>query len=180
MPEFDSTIVYRSAPSLPEEFYRVGSDGSLWSRQKRGRGAGKAGPWRRVKDHIKGRGYRKFRVAVNGVIQEPYVHQLVLETFIGPCPPGMQACHNNGDRTDNRAANLRWDTPAANQADRIIHGTDCRGEKHYRAKVTEEEVREMRRLAQQGATPTELARRFGISDATIGSIVRWQTWRHVL
>jgi NUMOD4 motif len=28
------------------------------------------------------------------------IHQLVLEAFAGPCPPGMQACHNNGQPGD--------------------------------------------------------------------------------
>ena len=39
------------------------------------------------------------------------VHTLVLTTFVGDRPDGMQACHNNGDKTDNRLENLRWDTP---------------------------------------------------------------------
>ena len=52
------------------------------------------------------------------------VHRLVLEAFTGPGPAGMEACHNNGDRTDARLANPRWDTPSANQHDRRLHGTD--------------------------------------------------------
>lgn len=51
------------------------------------------------------------------------VHKLVLEAFIGPRPAGMQCCHNNGKRTDNRVSNLRWDTPSANMQDCIRHGT---------------------------------------------------------
>jgi hypothetical protein len=52
------------------------------------------------------------------------VHRLVLEAFVGPCPDGMEGCHNNGDRADARLPNLRWDTPSANQYDRRLHGTD--------------------------------------------------------
>jgi hypothetical protein len=51
------------------------------------------------------------------------VHRLVLEAFVGPRPEGLAACHNNGDCTDNRLANLRWDTVSANHLDRVIHGT---------------------------------------------------------
>jgi len=51
------------------------------------------------------------------------VHHLVLEAFIGPCPSGYQCCHDNGDSTDNRLFNLRWDTVSANQFDRVRHGT---------------------------------------------------------
>lgn len=52
------------------------------------------------------------------------VHRLVLTAFCGPCPEGMEACHNNGDRGDARLANLRWDTPSNNSRDRRRHGTD--------------------------------------------------------
>lgn len=51
------------------------------------------------------------------------VHRLVLEAFAGPCPEGFEACHNNGDRTDNRLSNLRWDSKESNRADMKNHGT---------------------------------------------------------
>lgn len=50
------------------------------------------------------------------------VHRLVLEAFVGPCPDGMEACHANSNRTDNRLVNLRWDTPEANVTDRVTAG----------------------------------------------------------
>lgn len=52
------------------------------------------------------------------------VHRLVLTAFRGPCPDGMEGCHNNGQRDDARLENLRWDTPSNNQYDRRKHGTD--------------------------------------------------------
>lgn len=52
------------------------------------------------------------------------VHRLVLEAFSGPPPPGCECCHNNGDSTDNRIKNLRWDTRSGNNFDRVRHGTD--------------------------------------------------------
>lgn len=52
-----------------------------------------------------------------------YVHRLVLEAFVGPCPDGLQCCHNDGDATNNRLENLRWDTPSSNMYDKVRHGT---------------------------------------------------------
>jgi hypothetical protein len=37
-----------------------------------------------------------------------YVHQLVAEAFIGPCPPGHKLVHLNGDSLDNRRVNLAY------------------------------------------------------------------------
>lgn len=53
------------------------------------------------------------------------VHRLVLMAFVGPCPEGMVGCHNNDIPTDNRLENLRWDTMAANQFDRIANGNNA-------------------------------------------------------
>ena len=52
------------------------------------------------------------------------VHRLVLEAFVGPCPPGMVACHANDDASDNRLENLRWDTPRENNLDKVRNGND--------------------------------------------------------
>jgi hypothetical protein len=51
------------------------------------------------------------------------VHRFTLEAFIGPRPEGMEACHGDGIRSNNRLSNLRWDTPKANYEDSVRHGT---------------------------------------------------------
>lgn len=51
------------------------------------------------------------------------VCRLVLEAFVGWCPEGMEACHNNGRNTDNHLTNLRWDTHPENIRDSVRHGT---------------------------------------------------------
>lgn len=51
------------------------------------------------------------------------VHRLVLESFIGPCPPGLQCRHLNGKPPDCRLVNLTWGTPSENALDRVRHGT---------------------------------------------------------
>lgn len=61
-----------------------------------------------------------FSVNDNEVMRQ--IHRLVLEAFVGPCPPGLECCHNDGDRTNNRLENLRWDTRSANQLDAVVHG----------------------------------------------------------
>jgi hypothetical protein len=89
----------------------------------------------------------------------------------------MQTCHENNDRADNRLVNLRWDTPKANSADRLRHGTQARGARVGNAKLTEEDVREVRRLLADGTTGMEIARLFRVSNSTVSLIKRGRTWR---
>lgn len=49
-------------------------------------------------------------------------YRIVLTSFVGPRPEGYEGCHGNGDFTDNRIENLRWDTHANNCADTSRHG----------------------------------------------------------
>ena len=69
------------------------------------------------------RRYRAVRLKVHGRKRVALIHRLVLEAFVGPCPEGMEACHWDGDPTNNRVENLRWDTRSANARDRVRHGT---------------------------------------------------------
>jgi hypothetical protein len=52
-----------------------------------------------------------------------HVHQLVLETFIGSCPPTMEVRHLDGDPKNNYLGNLVCGTRAENQQDAVRHGT---------------------------------------------------------
>lgn len=72
-----------------------------------------------LKPTVNGDGYA--RVALSGRCRS--VHQLVLESFVGPRPEGMQACHGDGVGTHNHLGNLRWDSISENQFDRVRHGT---------------------------------------------------------
>lgn len=50
------------------------------------------------------------------------VHAMVLESFVGPRPAGLVACHGDGNPQNNTPANLRWDTISSNTYDKIDHG----------------------------------------------------------
>jgi hypothetical protein len=104
------------------------------------------------------------------------VHRLVLETFVGPRPEGCEACHCNGVRTDNRLANLRWDTARENQMDRARHGTSNRGERCGAVKLTEDQARYIMNSTEPG---WELARRFAVSQQTICNLRKGRTWNHL-
>jgi hypothetical protein len=106
------------------------------------------------------------------------VHRLVLEAFVGPCPPGYQCCHWNGEAGDNRLENLRWGTPQDIADDTLRHGRRAVGAK-VRAKLTEHEVLEIRRLSAGGCHARELAARFSVSSQNIMLIVSRKTWKYL-
>jgi hypothetical protein len=124
-------------------------------------------------------GYPMYCLHIDGMERRRHAHRLVLETFVGPCPQGMQGCHNDGNPLNPALQNLRWDTAKGNQADRIRHGTAIRGEAMAAAKLSEEDVREIRRLSEAGMNQSELSRRFSVSRRLIGWVVDRSYWRHV-
>src|SRR6266852_9183066 len=103
-----------------------------------------------------------------------YIHILVLETFIGLKPRGMEACHfPRNDKTDNRLCNLQWGTPKKNQEHRLIHGTDSCGEKQINSKLSEAQVREIRK---DRRTMTVLSKIYGVSRSSISLIKSRKNW----
>jgi hypothetical protein len=109
-----------------------------------------------------------------------YVHRLVARHFLGPQPsPSHLVCHNNGARDDNRAENLRWDTQHSNLGDRKRHGTELRGDRNGRSKLTASQVLDIRRRYKRrhpihGAAA--MAKEFGVSDVAIIKAFRGENW----
>jgi hypothetical protein len=128
------------------------------------------------KPYYRNPGYAIVNLSRPKSIKTWYVHRLVLEAFVGPCPDGMECCHNDGDPTNNRLENLRWDTRCANQADRVRHGTRLCGERHPMAKLSKAKADDIRRLLASGWQQREVARLYGIGQATVGRINRREAW----
>lgn len=107
-------------------------------------------------------------------------HRLVAMVFLGP-PPGNthQIAHIDGSKQNNSVANLRWATPAENQADRLIHGTSNTGSRHPLSKLTESDVVAMRKMRRAGAQSKDIARRFGIGASYASQVLCGRLWAHV-
>lgn len=121
-------------------------------------------------------GYRIVTFWRNGVATVHLVHKLVLTVFIGPRPEGQQACHGNGDKADNRLLNLRWDTPAANQADRILHGTRFgRSRAPGSRRVTPEIITRVRSAIEINISA--VARDLKLPRTTVADIVNHRTYK---
>lgn len=104
------------------------------------------------------------------------VHRLVLRAFVGEPPYGVDACHNDGDRSNNKLENLRWDTRAGNMQDTINHGTRRRGESVHFHKITEQTALAIRR---DNRLHKEIARDFQISQSAVSLIKRGKRWAYL-
>ncbi len=60
-------------------------------------------------------GYPLVVLCQNGKRSDCNVHQLVLTTFIGQCPQGMEAHHLDGNKRNSRLENLEYVTHSENQ-----------------------------------------------------------------
>lgn len=79
-----------------------------------------------------------------------------------------------GNRNCVNPAHLRVGTQSENMKDKISDGTSARGIKHPKCKLTEQQVREIR--ARSDENQKELAEEFGVSTATISSILSRKRW----
>lgn len=118
------------------------------------------------------------RIIVNG--KSTGAHRIACEYMHGPPPSELHhAAHNcgKGHLGCFSPFHVRWATPASNSADRLAHGTLCRGNTHRNSKITESDVLELRRLYKTGDyTHQQLAERFKISRRGASSITNGTNW----
>jgi hypothetical protein len=139
----------------------------------------RGGRLKKMCPHTNSQGYLGIGLRRDGKKHYRLVHRLLLETYVGDCPEGYQACHNDGNRLNNSLDNLRWDSIVNNHADKRKHGTMCKGTTHGKSKLTEDDVRSIRAKYAAGATQCELANEYKLVPSNISHIVNFITWKHV-
>jgi hypothetical protein len=122
-------------------------------------------------------GYPQVVLSKNGKQKTIRTHVIVARAFIGERPTGLDICHNDGDKTNSAANNLRYDSRKANLDDRHLQGT-------MRSAITanvfnEVDIPPIRRRARSGEGVCSIARSLGVNHATISNIVNRKTWKHV-
>lgn len=167
-------------PEFPD--YLIGDDGSVWSCRIIGHGGGVGGTYRMLKPTTRAKnGYQTVVLRKPGDREfNRYVHRLVLEAFVGPCPPSAEACHEDGNGSNNALSNLRWDSRKNNHADKKRHGTTAKGEKNTQAVLTEVEVSKIKARLVAGERASDIAKDYPtVNVATFFMIKREKNWRYV-
>jgi DNA-binding transcriptional regulator YiaG len=120
------------------------------------------------------------------------VHVAAWEAAHGPVPEGVCVLHRCDNRACFEVTHLFLGSRRDNHADMMQKGREIvhpenlvpgyhgpRGEAHHKAKLTADDVAEIRRLA--GAVPQrELARRYGVTQSSVWAAVTGRTWQGVV
>lgn len=119
----EESEVWRIAPGHDDR-YDVSNLGRVRSWIKMGPGSPRSSEPRILKPGVTRGGYLIAQLRTRGKNHAVRLNRLVLLAFKGEPFEGAQACHRNGDRRDNRLANLYWGTPEENYADRSRHARE--------------------------------------------------------
>ena len=101
--------------------------------------------------------------------------KIVAKLFLGERPLNYVVNHKDGNTLNNNLCNLRWDTPKANHADKLKHGTSNTGERCNWAKLTKEQVIAIRN---DDRLQRVIAEEYGVRQNTISRIKNGTRWTH--
>jgi hypothetical protein len=155
-------------------------DVRFWSKVDQGGGPDACWPWT-AKRRARG-GYGQFRL--DGKIEG--AHRIAFSLKNGPLPAGAQVLHRCDNPPCCNPAHLFLGTNLDNVEDKVAKGrqaggykTAILGERHGMAKLTADDVREIRRMVAAGAMQKVVAEHFLIAGSAVSKIVARTSWRHV-
>lgn len=141
------------------------------------RGGGKMKiPTRFVKFRTHPWGYYWCEFMLEGVKHHDFVHRLVLEGFVGPCPDGYYVLHFDNNPKNNIPSNLRYGTPSENSQDKWMHGTQPHGDGIWWRKVNSPDVMAIRDARKCGVKIKDLCVQYGLSQAQVSRIATGSRW----
>ena len=193
LPNTTDLEVWKSIPGFPG--YDASNMGRIRS-WKPERNYAKAPEEPRIlKGNLSNYGYLMVKLTnAEGKKSGQLVHSLVLLTFQGPCPAGMECRHLHGVKTDNRwPESIAWGTPKENGQDKVRHGTAAsgqrngmhtkpwsrlHGERQPNSKLRDADIPEIRRMIERGIPNGVIGSAFGVSHRVISGIKCGTSWRH--
>jgi hypothetical protein len=124
------------------------------------------------------KGYIRYYLSINAITKPFSAHRLVALAFIHNPENKPQVNHIDGNKLNNRVDNLEWVTSSENQNHALKTGLiipNC-GQNHYRKKLTDKDVLEIRN---SNLSESKLSLQYKINRATIGKIKRLESWKHL-
>lgn len=98
----------------------------------------------------------------------------------GSVPKGMLICHTCDTPSCVRPTHLWPGTPKANLEDMVAKGRSLVGERNHFARLTADDVRQIRSLYRPGVvTMEQVGSQFGVTRKMVHAIVRRYAWTHI-
>lgn len=155
----------------PHEQNDKGLDGRFWEKVDK---SGDCWLWMGGK-HKSGHGYFRYKN------RSHYAHRISWMIEHGELPRGKCVLHHCDVASCVNPAHLYVGTRVDNMRDMNERGRHHSpiGELAPTAKLTENSVREIRKLKQQGMSAIALGKRYGVTSRQIHSVVSRESWSHI-
>lgn len=131
---------------------------------------------------VNSRGYGNFAFRKNGKVINNRAHRFAYILSEGKVPLNLMVCHKCNNPLCVRPDHLYMGSGSDNVQDAIISGlwNPPQGEKNGMSKLTEKEVRKIRKMFASGNYyQKELANIFGVMRENISQIVNKRSWAHI-
>ncbi len=123
-------------------------------------------------------GQQKYRAIPVDGSKKIYIHRTICELFNGLPKNGEICRHLDGNKYNNAASNLSWGSSYDNCQDMILHGNALVGEKNPMAKLTEDQVEQIRCKREKTKMPYyKLAKEFNVSTMTAFRAATKRSWK---
>jgi hypothetical protein len=134
---------------------------------------------------VAGLGYGQIKIP--GQRRQIYAHRLSYLLHVGEIPEGLVICHRCDVPRCVNPAHLFIGTGADNQQDMTAKGRGTGGRKmpvhsgikNSQARLTERNVREIRKLIKLGLSHRKIGQLFGVTGAQIGHIAHGRAWSYL-
>jgi len=160
-----------------EGLYQISSFGRVKSHRRKGNWTEKL-----LKFNKDGVGYPKVILSKNNKTKSFRIHSLVAKHFLVKKHHKDTVNHIDLDKTNNHINNLEYISSSANSKHAWKNGAmDSQyGENHYRTKLTNVTVKQIKILFSKGAKIKDIVKMFNITTSIAEKIKYGTAWKHIV